>query len=76
MGKRANGEGTIYKHGEGRWAAELRWRDPQDGTRKRISLYGKTQTEVRRKLREARERLDNGAPVKDAPCTVGAWLVD
>ncbi len=33
-------------------------------------------TEVRAKLREVRERIESGAPVKDASMTVAAWLED
>jgi integrase len=36
----------------------------------------KTQAEVRAKFRDARERIESGAPVKDASMTVAAWLED
>jgi integrase len=37
---------------------------------------GRTQAEVRANLREIRDRVEAGAPVKDAATTVGAWLED
>lgn len=51
MGKRGNGEGTIYKRPNGTWCAEF-YIETMRG-RKRKSLYGKTQTEVRQKLKKA-----------------------
>lgn len=75
MTKRANGEGSIFKRADGRWSGELSYRD-DDGRSKRRTVYGGTQSEVRRKLREARERLEAGAPLKDATMTLSAWLDD
>lgn len=68
MSKRANGEGSIYQRKDGRWCASL----VVDG--RRVSFYGKTRTEVRGKLKAATERVEAGAPVKDAKATVGAWV--
>lgn len=73
MAKRANGEGSIYQRKDGLWAGELSYRAP-DGASKRRTVYGKTQKEALGKLREARRRLDAGAPVKDAKVTVAAYV--
>jgi integrase len=77
MSKNANGEGSIHK----------RMRDGKvmcyqgaityvgdDGKTKRHTVYGRTRADVRDKLKQARDRLDAGAPVKDATRTVGDWL--
>jgi integrase len=40
------------------------------------TVYGPTQAEVRSKLKELRERLDAGAPVKDTTMSLAAWLED
>jgi KaiC/GvpD/RAD55 family RecA-like ATPase len=45
-----------------------------DGKTKRHSVYGRTRQDVRDKLKKARDRLDAGAPVRDATRTVGDWL--
>lgn len=37
-------------------------------------VYGKTPTDMRGKMKEARERLDNGAAVKDSKRTLADWL--
>jgi hypothetical protein len=44
-GKRANGEGSIYKRADGRWGASV-FVDTVDGMRKRIHIYGATRQEV------------------------------
>ncbi len=75
MSKRANGEGSIFKRANGRWYSALTYRDDVGATKRR-EVSGRTQAEVRAKLREAQERLEAGAPVKDAAMTVGAWLDD
>jgi integrase len=75
VARRANGEGSIFRRKDGTWSAELSYRDDY-GTLKRRTVYGKTQAEVRAKFRDARERIESGAPVKDASMTVAAWLED
>ncbi len=74
MGKRANGEHSIYQRCDGKWCAAIVCDDPVTGKRGRKVLYGKTRTEVRAKLKSAAERAEAGAPVRDAKATVAAWL--
>src|SRR4051812_27319053 len=75
MAKRGNGEGSIFKRANGRWYSALTYRD-DFGEVRRQEVSGRTQAEVRAKLRESRHRVEAGAPVKDAATTVGAWLED
>lgn len=49
MGKRSNGEGTIYKRNDGRWCAAF---FDEDSNRRQY-VYGKTQAEVKSKLKKA-----------------------
>ena len=70
MAKRGNGEGSIFKRANGRWYSALTYRD-DFGEVKRREVSGRTQAEVRAKLREIRDRVEAGAPVKDAATTVG-----
>ena len=49
MGKRSNGEGTICKRKDGRWCAAY-----YDEKYIRHYVYGKTQAEVKKKLKEKR----------------------
>ena len=52
--KRVSGEGTIGKRKDGRWEARyIVGRDPETGKQIRKSILGKTQAEVRAKLKDA-----------------------
>jgi len=57
--KRANGEASIYKRTDGRWAASLSL-----DHRRRKTFYGKTRQEVARKLAAAlKSRREGRAPI-------------
>lgn len=73
MSRRANGEGSVYRRADGRWVAELSYQD-DDGKARRRTVYGRTQTEVRAKLKDARQRVETGAPIRDANLTLAQWL--
>lgn len=77
MSKNANGEGSIYKRTRNGkmigYAGALTYLDESE-TSKRHTVYGRTRAEVREKLKAARDRLDAGAPVRDASRTVGDWM--
>ncbi len=73
MTRRANGEGSVYKRGDGIWTASLTYRDEQGQSKRRV-VYGRSQAEARAKMKEARQRLDDGAPVKDTAMTLAVWL--
>lgn len=77
MTKRANGEGSIFKRMRDgrvvRYEGAISYTDT-DGVTRRHTVYGRTQREVRDKLKAARERVDQGAPVKDSKQSVGEWL--
>lgn len=47
MGKRSNGEGTIFKRSDGRWCAAY-----FDKEYRRHYVYGKTQKEIKQKLKK------------------------
>jgi integrase len=77
MAKNANGEGSIWKRmrdGKHTGYVGAVTYDSRDGTTQRHVVYGRTRVDVREKLKAARDRLDAGAPVKDATRTVGDWL--
>lgn len=74
MGKRANGEGNVYQRANGTWEARLSYVDPETGRQQRVSFYAKTAKAVRADLKKARDRVDAGAPVKDASTTAADWL--
>lgn len=71
MGRRANGEGSIYQRGDGRWAAAVTLANG-----KRKTLYGRTREEVGRKLTAALKNRDDGLPVANGQHTVASYLDD
>jgi len=79
--KNANGEGTIYqcKSGrhKGKWIGQITIStNPDTGKPKRRSLYGKTRTEVKEKMREAMAELNKGIDLqKQSQYTFGDWLI-
>lgn len=77
MGKNANGEGSIYKRmRDGRavgYVAAFAYAD-EDGRPQRVRVYGPTRADAREKLKKARERIESGAPARDATMPVGMWL--
>lgn len=77
MSKNANGEGSIYawrKNGKASgYKGAISYQD-ENGVTKRYVAYGRTRKDVRDKLDKARERLNAGAPVRDAKQSVGDWL--
>ena len=72
--RRANGEGSIRKREDGRWEGRYTaGRDPV--TRKAIykNVLGKTQAELKEKLKSAIEK-NNTLDLKAGEYTVGQWL--
>lgn len=70
--KRANGEGNIRKRATGGW--EGRYSVTENGKTVRRSVYGKTQAEVRKKMNEITNTIDNGVYIKPEKITVGEWF--
>jgi integrase len=65
VAKRGNGEGTIYKRSDGRWAGGYCYRDDR-GRQRRRYVYGRTRQAAAQKLRAAQQRVAEGlAPPPD-----------
>ena len=72
MGKRSNGEGTIFKRKDGRWCAQ--YTINMNGIDKRKAVYGKTQKEVKEKLKALKsDSLTESAP-HDSEYTLASWM--
>ncbi len=67
--RRGQGEGSIYRRGDGRWVAAVSLPG-----RKRKALYGRTYEEVREKLLKARHDLQQGLPLSGNRQTLGTFL--
>lgn len=72
--KRANGEGNIRKRSDGRW--EGRYTAGYDDKGKRIikNVLGRTQAEVKDKLKRAMEQAAGLNVSRTDGYTVTAWL--
>ena len=72
--RRANGEGSIRKRKDGRWEGRYTaGRDPVTGKAIYKNVLGKTQSEVKEKLKAAIEKT-GVQPLKTEYYTVGQWL--
>lgn len=72
--KRANGEGSIRKRADGRWEGRYTaGYDPETGKRITKNVLGKTQAEVREKLKEKITEAKVLDITKVATYTVGEW---
>lgn len=74
MTKRARGEGSIRQRPNGTWEARLSYTHPETGALQSVSLYGKTDQDVRDKLDEARDRIKAEAPIRDSSQRLSEWL--
>ena len=54
--KRMNGEGSLRQRPDGRWEYRVTDGYRDDGKLNTISFYGKTQSEVKKKLQEYRKK--------------------
>ena len=68
-GRRGNGEGTIVKRADGRWAAAIIF----DGFRRKW-IYGQTRRDVSDRLRKIRSDVAEGRPVMNERLTMAEYL--
>lgn len=68
-GRRGNGEGTIVKRADGRWAAAIIF----DGYQRKW-IYGKTRRDVSDRLRKIRSDVAEGQPVMNERLTMAEYL--
>lgn len=72
--RRQYGTGSIYKRTDGRWAGAIDAGYTERGTRRRITRTGKTEAEVKTKLKElARQIGSEGVPAASSRTTVKTW---
>ena len=73
--RRANGEGNIRKRSDGRWEGRYTaGRDPETGKTVYKNGLGKTQAEVKAKLKQAIQENAEVDTLKAAQYTVGQWM--
>lgn len=71
MTKRGNGEGSISKRSDGRWMARVSL-----PTGKRLAIYGKTRSEVSKKMSDVLSDVNAGKAVTTGRTTVKRYLED
>ncbi|RIU26188.1 tyrosine-type recombinase/integrase [Mycobacteroides abscessus] len=72
-GRRAVGEGTVYRRKDGRWEAAA-YLPTATGTRRRIRIYGGTRAEAHSKLTTHLADAKRGIPVPGRSWTIAAYL--
>ena len=73
--RRANGEGSIRKRNDGRWEGRYTvGYDPNTGKRIIKNVLGKTQAEVKAKLKAAVEQAQQVDVIRADDYTVATWL--
>ena len=73
--RRANGEGSIRKRSDGRWEGRYTvGRDPETGKAIYKNVLGKTQAEVKDKLKKAIEETAGLDVIKAEKYTLGQWM--
>lgn len=72
--RRGNGEGSIYKRLDGRWASSITTGFDTRGMQTRRYFYAATRADVARKLDEAKKKLAEGRPLAPERQTAGQFL--
>ncbi len=72
--KSANGAGGIRRRSDGTYEARLVVGYQENGKPKRVSFYGKTEKEVRKKLTKAVHEKDEGTYCDNNSITFGDWM--
>jgi len=71
--RRINGEGSVYRRGDGRWAGAVHVTNSA-GKRVRIQVYGATRADVQAKVAARVQRETQGIPSPDRRWLVGDFL--
>lgn len=71
--KAANGSGSIFQRGDGRWCGAM-YVTEADGRRVRRRVYGRTRKEAEAKLLDLRSQVGSGLPVTPSRLTVEGYL--
>jgi hypothetical protein len=74
-GRRANGEGSIYRRQDGRWTAACYVPD-RSGKRRRRYVYGRSPKAVEEQLVRIRQQVRSGTPVAPAGLTLAEYLTE
>lgn len=71
--RNANGQGGVYRRGDGRWEAKV-FVDTPDGRRKRISVYGDSERAALDELGKVLDQQRRGIPTATTTLTVAEYM--
>ncbi|WHH58440.1 site-specific integrase [Petroclostridium sp. X23] len=75
MGKRGNGEGSIYQRkSDGKWCGQITIGFDENGKQKIRTLYANDREELIKKFDMERSRLHMGYNIEPSMLTVGKWV--
>lgn len=74
--KRENNEGTIRQRSDGRWEGRFILGYEANGNPIRRSVYAVSRKEVKEKLKETLQQIEQDEYVSPQPITVGEWLLE
>lgn len=71
--RRQYGTGAVYPTNDGRWRGTIEAGWTERGTRRRITVWGRTEAEAKRRLRDKQLALDSGGESSSSRFTVKMW---
>jgi integrase len=71
--RREYGSGSVYRRADGKWVGTMEAGWTASGARRRTSVTGRTEAEVKRKLRDKAVERRAGQAVASSRLTVKAW---
>lgn len=74
--KRENNAGSIRQRSDGRWEGRFIAGYEADGSPIRRSLYAESRKELKEKLKQTLQQVENDEYVPQQQLTVGAWLME
>lgn len=74
--RRDNGSGSITKRKDGRWMGSLQVGFDSNGNQKRIYVYGKSEAEAKRKLKEKRNEYIKKDNIIERNVSVKQWFTE
>jgi len=72
--RRGHNEGSIYERNDGRWVAEISYRDPVTNANKRKPLYGKSRPEVIAAKKDWETEFERTGVVPSGKLLTKDWL--
>jgi site-specific recombinase XerD len=76
MGRKNNGDGSVYQRADGRWVAALQVGTKSNGKKDIRTRYAKTETEAKRKLKELKKSAYQNEPDQKKKHTLEKYMLE